>query len=179
MIINFGAAGIVKYFSVSWLSNYNESEYLFIQNEWWLQINNIVNLKSGREFALILKSLRILEKLTTGKAVLDGSCWRLTRHIIENNMKIFSTYAQKMISTYCMNKTSITIDFSKLLTYLPVNDLLFYSNYDWIQLTVFNKLFLNVQSVTVENIVLSDECFEDMLWHLDDTTKIIIVTIEY
>eukprot|EP01084_Bolivina_argentea_P023711 44281_1 len=52
-----------KYFSVSWLSDYgDESEYLFIQNEYELQINNIHDAKFGSEFSVIIKALNVIDE---------------------------------------------------------------------------------------------------------------------
>eukprot|EP01083_Nonionella_stella_P155483 502307_1 len=55
-----------KYFSVSWLSDYgNESEYLFIQNNWPLEITNIYDMQLGFEYKRILEALRIISGITT------------------------------------------------------------------------------------------------------------------
>eukprot|EP01084_Bolivina_argentea_P312004 540130_1 len=58
---------VLKYFAVSWLSNFpSESEYLFIQNNHHcrLEIKNIINVKFGFEFKIILSALRIIRSLT-------------------------------------------------------------------------------------------------------------------
>eukprot|EP01084_Bolivina_argentea_P112735 201033_1 len=52
LIVAFnGIDSPVKYFSCAWLSDYAyESEYLFIHNETYIEINNIMDPKSGSEF---------------------------------------------------------------------------------------------------------------------------------
>eukprot|EP01084_Bolivina_argentea_P105713 189308_1 len=181
MIINFGAGrtGIVKYFATSWLSDYsNENECLFIQNQWWsLQINNIIHVKSGTEFRIILKALNILDRLTTGNAIYDQSYWQLIGRIINNNMDGCHQYAQALISTYCNNKKTVKINYLKINTYTNVRQLLFCFGYEWIKINVFNVLFPKLECIVVENIVLCRNIFEDIFYHLSNANSKTIVRV--
>eukprot|EP01084_Bolivina_argentea_P000914 1670_1 len=69
MIVEFGhlMTCAPKYFYVSWLSDYpNEREYLFMQNEGidGLLVQNIINIKHGIEYKMIITALKKIEQIT-------------------------------------------------------------------------------------------------------------------
>eukprot|EP01084_Bolivina_argentea_P020604 38311_1 len=65
-VIEFGGSSRATYFSVSWLSDYaHESEYLFIQNEYQLQITNIMDPLFGFQYMDIIKSLNVIDQIVS------------------------------------------------------------------------------------------------------------------
>ena len=65
LIVHFVDSNVpTKCFSVSWISDYpNESEYLFIQTEWTLKIQNIFHMKYGIEYKIMLDALSIIDEV--------------------------------------------------------------------------------------------------------------------
>eukprot|EP01084_Bolivina_argentea_P125213 221869_1 len=114
-----------KYLSVSWLSDFgNEHEYLFVQNEGDLEINNITHAPSGCVFSMIITALKIIHEITKGFKWRDGitnEMISLITAIIHHQLsynsskyQVFNglhTYGKKMINVYCKNKKKFDIDY--------------------------------------------------------------------
>eukprot|EP01084_Bolivina_argentea_P031875 58978_1 len=179
LIIDFGQhrAGIVKYFSVSWLSDYaNESEYLFIQNQWWLQVNNIIDARLGFEYHPILKALNIMEEITNGAVAVncDPYMQLLLKKILHHQLsyklphydsfKSLTQYGKRLIDTYCKNKHNIKINYANRHCYEFLADILFCVQ--WIKMDLINILFPNMTLIQVENIELCPFIFYSTLNYL-------------
>eukprot|EP01084_Bolivina_argentea_P248809 416276_1 len=91
LIVEFGGKDSkAKYFSMQFLSDFpSESEMLFIQNYHPMQLNNIIDSKTGYQFDWVLKCLKIIEKITRDKRCNSeelSQCTDLIENIISNQL---------------------------------------------------------------------------------------------
>eukprot|EP01083_Nonionella_stella_P193956 715750_1 len=187
-----------KYLSVSWLSDYgNESECLFIQSQFELHINNIVDARSGSDFKCILFALRIIEVITsrlTMKANVTQKIKDVLRSLIEHQLSYalsdyaayvsLNEYAVKLIRIYCDNKEWIEIDYLQRTNedYQFFFDMLFHSKFEWIKLNLIHALFPSLKEIQIRNIALCPDILECIIHHLNsdliqnsDLKKLIIL----
>eukprot|EP01084_Bolivina_argentea_P140692 247289_1 len=119
LIVEFGSdCSKAKYFAVCWLSDYgNESEYLFIQNEFELGIRNIMDCNFGIEFGMLIKALNILDQIVSEQYLeekISKQLKYLMIKIIHHQLsmekikyKTFSSlhdYGKNLIHVYCTKK---------------------------------------------------------------------------
>eukprot|EP01084_Bolivina_argentea_P104903 187813_1 len=180
LILQFGAPPMsqCKYFSVSWLSDYaNESEYLFVQCQYPLRIDNIMDITYGYEYNMILKALKITDDVLTGYDIevsvsLSSLVIAMINHqlscTLPQQFKPFnhlSEYAKQLINVYCENKTYVRINcinthFSSMFKAVM------HSEYQWIKLDLLNIIFPNMVSIDICNINGCLSIFNDLLYHL-------------
>eukprot|EP01084_Bolivina_argentea_P184947 318965_1 len=206
LIIEFGGQYIIheqcvrsignaKYFPVAWLSDFShENEYLFIQTEFPLQVNNIVDIKFNTEYRAILTALKYLDAMSSANNfvgdVTDSMC-ALTQRIISNQLRnknvnsksfyLLTTHAQHICARYFRNKKIIDIDIdnsNRDKIHLFLLNTLFYSDIQWINLTRVHILFANIQTIDLQEINLTSAVIENILSFFQNTnTKTSIKTI--
>eukprot|EP01083_Nonionella_stella_P073794 199774_1 len=179
-----------KYLSVSWLSDYAyEKEYLFIQNETCLVVDNILEVETGYEYYWILLALRIINTLTTQQVIQNQTqlmpiplnvqtlMVQIIHHQLSFTMPSFtklsslSEYANEIVKGYFENEyrgSTVYINYSLLCQhgFELLRKEFCQGNYQWIQLNKIRRLFPNITGVYVWNIDLHDMIFENIVAHL-------------
>eukprot|EP01084_Bolivina_argentea_P249853 418420_1 len=147
-----------KYFSVSWLSDFaNESEYLFVQNQYPLQINNIYIMSKGCEYGCILKALTlftgsfythrnvgidVMETVEDYNLLSDLIIHTLSKYSAQYEPKnYFDEYAQKMFDVFRENKRIIRI-----------SHLVFLRLIEWNKVTIqmLEQVFPKLQRIKID-----------------------------
>eukprot|EP01084_Bolivina_argentea_P284932 488471_1 len=168
LIIDFGVEGHhsqCKHFPLAWISDYpSEQESLFIQNCCSLQINNIIEVKTGIEYVNILRALQIINKMMNREKLLNRNSItkseyllikQLISHQLYHSFKSLSKYAESLINTYCKNTCSIEIDYDHNNYYLGLIDLFFHSKLNGIKMNLINALFPNISLITIVHVCKS------------------------
>eukprot|EP01084_Bolivina_argentea_P241235 405028_1 len=186
LVIELGAVNIawskiefVKQLSVAWLSDFpGESEHLFIQNEWPLQINDIIDTSIGKGYAELLHSLRTIDNILNGQIFNEYSQIALTRKIIEHQLSTKSEqyrpfksllknpYGTIIVDTYFNNKKILTVNYANKSSYMFLHDSFLKTEYEWINIVLIAMLFSNIELIKVENVQLSSKIFDDILEYL-------------
>eukprot|EP01084_Bolivina_argentea_P035076 65050_1 len=177
-----------KYFSVQWLSDYgNEDECLFIQNQWFLKVTNIIDVSSGNEYVLILTVLDVIDKITRGVDAgnINSLVSKLIIKIIHHQLSYTNTfkhpifksldeYSKRMIDRFCKNKKTIKIDYSKKNKFSFLDGILFVPKEDWIELELLHALFPNMEQIEAHNTNLSAVAFINTLKCLHGNNNIFL-----
>eukprot|EP01083_Nonionella_stella_P118234 352931_1 len=185
LIVQFvgGKDANAKYFSMSWLSDYtSESEHFYIQTHHPLHIDDVVHISSGTRLGMIVKVLRLMEHITTGKRCNKGvssHALRLVSDIIQNQLSIgkeheypscsyLHTYAKKLINQYFHNKTSIILDYKDINQpkYMFLARLLFHSHFEWIHIELIQILYPQIGYIVIRNVNVIDVTLKNILYHL-------------
>eukprot|EP01084_Bolivina_argentea_P069578 126583_1 len=131
MIIEFrNEASNARCFSTAWLSDYpQESEYLFIQNEYELRIHNIIDTMDGATFGPIIKVLHVIDELVSENYLEEFVCgytksliiktvhYQLSKHHFSSQQYTpwkIHPYAKALIDAYFNNKKSVKLNISVL-----------------------------------------------------------------
>ncbi len=148
-----------KYFSCIWLSDYgNEQEYLFIQNNGYLQIENITHLSMGVELQSIVQCIQYMESSIDGVSIEMHRI--ILNKLISNEMNrqypnTFQSaadihpYANSIFHQFCVNKTKLNIynhcfrnNRSFLAQYFMVEK---FPKWEWIDLDFIYAIFPKLQ----------------------------------
>eukprot|EP01084_Bolivina_argentea_P236051 397023_1 len=172
-----------KYFSCDWLSDYpNEKEYLFIQNDYTLQVNNITDAQSGHQYETILNALKAVDVATSTNSASRAE----PDHILDNLQKLisaiiyhklssvtefpefksFDEYAIKMINRYCVDKTLFIMHYKKFeLRYSFLKNVFFHTDFKWIRMDHITLLFPNIEEICVSyaNVKTSIKIIHDII----------------
>eukprot|EP01083_Nonionella_stella_P077524 211760_1 len=179
LIVEFvsGWSGRAKYFPVEWLSDFpHEHECLFVQSRHTIKMNNIIHARTGTECKALFKALNVIETITVGYIVEDISTH--TEILIENiighqlspkdsfynSASSFKVYQSHLINTYCSNKLKVTINYSSKKNKLL--QMLFHSEYDWINLKLVTMLFPRLEEISINDICLCSKIFDSVIVHL-------------
>eukprot|EP01083_Nonionella_stella_P006981 20203_1 len=184
LIVEFGGdQSKAKYFSMRWLSDFpSEYEMLFLQNYNPMQMNSIIDTKTGYRFDIILDVLKIIEQIIRGNQCDSNALIQhttLIEQIIANQLfkefpdrfqpiKTLHAYGAKLIDRYCKNKTELVVDYNMITEkeYLFLYELLSHKDSQWIKLELFDAIFPNVESIVVTNIDLSSTTFDHILYNI-------------
>eukprot|EP01084_Bolivina_argentea_P160094 278808_1 len=186
IIVEFrgGGAYPASHLAVFWLSDYgNESEHLFIGETGRLQIVNIISVKTGSEYKLILKFLRAManyqrEKINGYEAVLfkqllsNELSFSLSKY---KTMDTLDSYAQTLIHRFCVNKINLWH-----LTYKAIGNnsySWFFEecaclNYQWINVSFIEILFPKCTEIFVEGIKLCALILDDIVKSIGSLKRI-------
>eukprot|EP01084_Bolivina_argentea_P230747 389274_1 len=198
LIAEFGyGGGHLTTFSTSWLSDYsNEKEYLFVQNNWPLSVNNIIDPGCGYEYKILLNVLQILFDMTHVyrpiQPQLDegGVClmFNIVAHQLSLSLpsyqqnKYLTDYAKSIINTFFDNQKYISLDsyLMRNTKYSMVFQIFNQIQYGyaigynkeilqalfWIQMKNIMLLFPNLETLRVLHINLSQYIMDDIFKNL-------------
>eukprot|EP01084_Bolivina_argentea_P189086 325296_1 len=194
LIIEFGPAGyggtdgncVTPCFSVDWLSDFpNEHECLFIQNEFTLHIDNIVDCVLGFKYETILKALKLIDRFTSGAEGNPGYflmntdigdvdkwmeslissiiCHQLSYKITKYKaFTSLSNYAKEICNVYFQKRTEIYMKLPNHKNDQFIIKLLLHSSCNWVDLNLITTLFPNIEEITMQNIILTASIFENI-----------------
>eukprot|EP01084_Bolivina_argentea_P234149 394209_1 len=142
------------YFSCDWLSMYgNEKECLFIQNNYRLRFNNIVNTVHNVEYSSILNAMRCIDMVMAGNINLNTyKYFTVVSSLMQNQLQSLNpnyapilsldSYEEKLFNVYCDNKKEISINYK------------FNQQYHWMSAQNLSRIFANIEILHVYNFDL-------------------------
>eukprot|EP01084_Bolivina_argentea_P003298 6190_1 len=147
-----------RYLSCNWLSDFsNESECLFVQSDAALPITNIIRVKSGVEYSMILRPLKYFPYRSYGRD--DNDLKLLTKKLIHHRLsfvvntyeafKSLDKYGEKILQTHCVQK--LTFYIPHMDTFVEHWPELCYSNHKWIKIDIVILLYPNVKEIIIDN----------------------------
>eukprot|EP01084_Bolivina_argentea_P105456 188843_1 len=159
-----------KYFYCAWLSAYpNEQEYLFIQNNNLLKINEILDATFGSKYSSILTALYIINEITiTSDDIvgdIDKYMERLVHMLIEHQLSFslshykrfdsLETYAMSMMRMYCNSRTQLYLNYAFFSNLHDTFAILFDSGCNGLKLKELYILFPNIVYLEISSIPMS------------------------
>eukprot|EP01084_Bolivina_argentea_P265369 449795_1 len=188
MVVTFGCYD-AKYFSVECLSDYpSEKEYLFLKNDEGnvFSIRNILEVKTGCEYALILNALRFMQlmtnfnnenpqKLPDIKPVMQQLIIKIIHHRLSftndkyTAFESLTEYGKKMIESFFENEMyKVEIDYASLKdkNYNLILNELFHVKYEWLNMQCVTALFKNLKRITIINVNLCAWTMDNIVFHL-------------
>eukprot|EP01084_Bolivina_argentea_P172960 299573_1 len=136
-------------FPVAWISDYpNEQEHLFVQCQGTLWISNIIDVRSGKEYRIILKSLAMMDSAGesafvtfVAQEIIDH---QLSKTFVKSceSLNSLDKYAQEIINVYCRNQTYVHISYWSEVFKVFRN-----SKCQWINLELIHVLFPNIEKI--------------------------------
>eukprot|EP01084_Bolivina_argentea_P001209 2216_1 len=167
----------LKYFAVSWLSDYgNEREYLFIQTENPFHVVNIVDARFGRKYEPLLLALKYINDLTYPGLLdrilvtsINDEMYFMMKTIIQHKLLHKHSFPNDMYaSSLCdfnfANQVVVQIDYAVCKTkYSFIIELLFHSEYEWIDMNKLRILFPSMIRLIVEHVNLCPAILDDIL----------------
>eukprot|EP01084_Bolivina_argentea_P319795 554709_1 len=184
LIVEFG--GMKTYFSCGWLSDYsNEKECLFIQRvkgDRGLKISNIIDCQFNIEYNTILEALKIIKYIMCNIinvedyqtiSVISPFQRALIRRLVHNRLSrvismyqpftSLSPYGQVMCDDLFVSIQHLDIDYLQIKNvYSFIADILFESEYEWIDLNVVRLLMPNLRKISIRNIRLCSLVMDDI-----------------
>eukprot|EP01084_Bolivina_argentea_P001927 3564_1 len=161
-----------KYFSVSWLSDYgNENEHLFVQNQDYLRLGDIIDATNGIEYKPILDALQQIDliscafcdlkngiKDTWNEEICTKAHCNLLYEIIaqkvttlpRNQSIQFPEYALKLIEMHFKNQKTLYIEHRKYAAHKcdnckKLHELFYDSEKVWFQLEMVLNLYSDIK----------------------------------
>eukprot|EP01084_Bolivina_argentea_P043266 79719_1 len=187
IMIQFGApnVGNAKEFSLSWLSDYsNEQEHLFIQNDWGLKINDIVDASTGCEYAQLINGLKDIHAVLKGLPSTGDSNCSLIKNIVEHQLshtmdefKPISTlneYGNGLIDNFFKTTKILHVNYKHKIAHIFMHNAFMQP---WIDV-----LFPNIELIRVENIALCQETIEDVytyLLNIDQNNNLCSIVLKF
>eukprot|EP01084_Bolivina_argentea_P099445 178764_1 len=184
----------LQYFSVSWLSDFaNEREYLFISDATF-QIVNICDIKTGYECKQILSTIRLLHDILRNAydtpTYVDDSVQMLCQAMLEDSLphdvlyhkpwKSLWPYAKHIVTIFCKNQCAVDIHYWKIRKYFDfVAKYFVHFDYEWANLQYLNALFPNIKEITVRNVHLSVEIFDDIITSMNNVQLMKVIITDF
>eukprot|EP01084_Bolivina_argentea_P152550 266098_1 len=181
MVIEFTGEE-AAYFSMVWLSDYpSESEYFFIQNRFSLKLCNIVEMETAYEYSRLLHNLYVIDKimknehLNNFKQLNICSIKQIINHqlrLVCSEIDVFTAYGIKLMRTYFNYQHWIKLDYKLIKEkYLFLRNILFESEYEWINIQTLCRMFPNIQFITVINVHICERILRDIVDYIRDNKE--------
>eukprot|EP01083_Nonionella_stella_P200576 734388_1 len=187
LIMQFGGnMSRAKCFEVAWLSDYsNEKEYLFLQNEEELQVNNVIQCDNNSDYRRILSALKTMDEILSVDYYYNDDViisryamlpWiiKLIDHQLSEVIPTWKAaeplgkdglteYGKELVSVYFNTTTYLSINYAILKhDYEDLFNLFCLEEYEWIRTKRLRALFPNIETIEIKNVDLCSQAISDL-----------------
>eukprot|EP01084_Bolivina_argentea_P132463 233758_1 len=174
MVVQFGGNWHAKYFSCSWVSDYaNEKESLFIQTRKSIKMLDIIDVKNGIQYSMILNALDIINSildinggLLNSVGDVSDSMVGLIQNIIHHQLsckrpseyksfRSLTEYGKQICNQYFEKKQAVKVDYLQCKEkYSFVLDEFGYSDTEWVKVDLIAILFPAMDFIRISDVNL-------------------------